>query len=53
MNKDTIISRINELREWQFKAQDLVNYNYFVKGYNTAVTFEIEFLMKLLAEIKT
>jgi hypothetical protein len=53
MNRDFIISRINELKEWQFKAQDLVNYNDFVKGYNTAVTFEIEFLMKLLAEIKS
>lgn len=53
MNKDTFINRINELREWRFKAQDLVNYNDFIKGYDTAVTFELEFLMKLLAENKT
>jgi len=53
MNRDNIISRINELKEWQFLSQDLIKYDDFVKGYNTAVTFEIEFLMKLLAELKT
>jgi len=53
MNRDTIIQRVNELREWKVKASDLVNYNDYIKGYNEAVNFEIEFLLKILAELKT
>lgn len=52
MNRDTIVTRIHELMEWQMKARDLVNYNDFVKGYNTAVSFELEFLRKILSEFK-
>jgi len=53
MNRDTIIERVNELREWKVKAIDLVNYNDYIKGYNEAVNFEIEFLLKILAQLKT
>lgn len=50
MNKDVIINRINALKEWKFKAQDLVKYNDYIKGFDEAVTMEIEFLLNLLSE---
>jgi hypothetical protein len=52
MNYEHIEKRINDLREWQYKASDFIKHNEYIQGYNEAVKYELEFLYSLLDQTK-